>query len=363
MTNPSKPRCCSPRFNVLALTKLSVVLAALLILASVPPLTIASDQQTCVEIKEDFDLRNIARQNNVILVVHEKDDDSSRKHICSKFEATPKDRIAAASAPGGRPTVFAYLEITGPSYDSNGELQDGGKGFASSLGVKNFPAVVFLSGGMDGTSKYSNHITHYTGSTSDNNFLSEVEKFIHKRVGYYIGNNVYNIIFFDSIASKFVSYGNCSGIDRFKQRGLALLVHFSTLFSFKEPFSSIGKLYNKAFDMSLRNGMGYASSQITRLERIMESNGNDLSQEKIHEISQKRAILKSFAEPRELTAEDQRQIFIHILLHFGLVLATILLFVLPSDSGGDDEDEAVNAVPVIARVVDDDDDGGKKKNH
>eukprot|EP00804_Cyclotella_cryptica_P017961 CCRYP_008264-RA/>CCRYP_008264-RA protein AED:0.26 eAED:0.26 QI:0/-1/0/1/-1/1/1/0/399 len=362
MTDSPYPRCSS-RFNILALTKLSVIVAALLILASVPPLTIASDQQTCVEIKEDFDLRNLARQNNVFLIVHEKDDDSSRKHICTKLEATPKDRITAAAAPGGRPTVFAYLEITGPSYDTNGELQDGGKGFASSLGAKNFPAFAFLSGGMDGTSKYSTHITHYTGSTADGNYLSDVEKFIHKRVGYYLGNDVYNIIFFDSIASKFVSYGDCSGLDRLKQKGLALLVRFSTLFSYKEPFSSIGKLYNKAFDMSLRNGMGYASSQIARLERMMESNGNELSQEKIHEICQKRAILKSFSEPRELTAEDQRQIFIHVLLHFGLVLATILLFVLPSDSGGDDEDEVINAVPVIARVVEDDDDKGKKKHH
>ncbi|KAL7476423.1 hypothetical protein ACHAW6_002288, partial [Cyclotella cf. meneghiniana] len=178
-----------------------------------------------------------------------------------------------------------------------------------------------LPSSLDGTSKYSNHITQYTGSTSDNNFLSEVKKFIHKQVGYFLGNDIYNIKFFDSIASKFVSYGDCSGVDRLKQRGLVLLVCLSTLFSFNEPFSSIGKLYNKAFDMSLRNGMGCASSQITRLERMMESNGNDLSQEKIHEISQKRAILKLFAEPRELTAEDQRQIFIHILLHLGLVLA------------------------------------------
>ncbi|KAL7474220.1 hypothetical protein ACHAWX_000021, partial [Stephanocyclus meneghinianus] len=157
--------------------------------------------------------------------------------------------------------------------------------------------------------------------------------------------------------------GDCSSVDRLKHRGLALLVCFSTLFSFKEPFSSIKKLYNKAFEISLWNGMGYASSQITRLECIMESNGNDLSQEKIHKTSQKRAILKLIVEPRELTAEDQRQIFIHILLHFGLVLATILLFVLPSHLGGDDKDKVVNTVLVIAQVVEDDDDKGKKKNH
>ena len=349
--------------NILALTKLSVLVASLLILASVPPLTVADEQQACIQIKEDFDLRNIARQNNVLLVIHEKHDESSRKHICNKFESTPKERLTAAAAKGARSTVFAYLEIDEPSYDSSGELQDGGKGFAKSLGAKNFPAFAFLSGGMDGTSKYSNHITHYAGSTSDNNFMSDVEKFVRNHVGFYLGNDVYNIIFFDSIASKFVSYGDCSGLDRMKQKGLALLVRFSTLFSYKEPFSSIGKLYNKAFDMSLQNGMGYASSQIKRLERMMESNGSDMSQEKVHEVSQKRAILKSFAEPRELSAEDNRQIFIHIMLHFGLIVATILLFVLPSDSGEveEDGDEAVNAVPVIARVVEENG-KGKKKN-
>jgi hypothetical protein len=116
--------------------------------------------------------------------------------------------------------------------------------------------------------------------------------------------------------------------------------------------------------MSLQNGMGYASSQIGRIERILETNGGDLSSEKAHEMNQKRAILKSFAEPRELSAEDSRQIYIHILLHFGLILATVLLFVLPSDSGDEDEDgEAVNAEPVIARVVEDENGKSKKKHH
>ena len=236
--------------------------------------------------------------------------------------------------------------------------------FASSLGVKTFPAFAFLTGGMDGTSKYSNHITHFTGSvTSDSNYLMEVEKFLQKHVGYRLGNDVYNIIFFDSIASKFTSYGDCSGINRLKQKGLALLVKFSTMFSYKEPFSSIGKLYNKAFDMSLQNGMGYASSQIGRIERMMESNGGDLTSDKVHEMNQKRAVLKSFAEPRELSSEDERQILIHILLHCGLLLATVLLFVLPSDVVEEEEGEAVNEVPVIARVVEEENGKGKKKHH
>ena len=356
VSTPPTPRS-SYRFNMLAFTNLSVIIASVLLLTSVPRLTVAADKESCIKIEEDFDLRNIARSNNVLLMIHEQDDDSTRKHICNKLDGTPKQRMDVAQS-DGRSTVFAYLEIKDPSYDSTGELQDGGKGFASYLGIKTFPGFAFLAGGMDGTSKYSNHIIHYSGST-EGNYVPDVEKFIQKHVGFHLGNDVYNIAFFDSIASKFVSYGDCSGIDRLKQKGLALLVRFSTLLSYKEPFSSIGKLYNKAFDMSLQNGMGYAFSQIGRIERMLEEGGN-LTPDKVHEMHQKRAVLKSFSEPRELTSEDNRQIFIHVFLHLGLIAATILLFVLPNDT---EDEEAVNEVPVIARVVEEENDKGKKKHH
>jgi len=262
----------------------------------------------------------------------------------------------------GRSTVFAYLQIKDQSYDTDGQLQDGGRGLATTLGVKTFPQFAFIEGGMDGKAKYSSHITFYSGSTDDDSFMTNLDKFIHKHVGYRIGVDVYNIIFFDSIASKFISYGDCSGVDRFKQKALALLIRFSTLFSYSEPFSSIGKLYNKAFEKSLQNGMGYASSQIERIERMLKKQ-NDLSEEKVHEMNQKRAVLKAFAEPRELTDDDNKQIAIHVLLHLGLIVATVLLFVLPSDSGKEEEgEEPVNEVPVIAKVVEDENGKGKKKN-
>lgn len=213
-------------------------------------------------------------------------------------------------------------------------------------------------------------MTYYNTDSSVDDIPS-IEKFIQSHVGYHLGNDVYNIIFFDSIASKFVSYGDCSGINRLKQKALALLVKFSTLFSYKEPFSSIGKLYNKAFDMSLKNGVGYANSQIIRIDRVLSGDtgsNNNLTPDSIHQMNQKKAILKSFAEPRVLSWEDERQILIHIFLHVGLVVATILLAVLPSETtneeGEGEEGEAVNEVPVIARVVEEENGkGGKKKHH
>lgn len=273
----------SKRFNILALTKLSVIISSLLLLATAPPLTIASEEKSCIEIKEDFDLRNIARQDNVLLVIHDSGDDSERTHICERFKSTPKERMATQKEATGRSTVFAYLQIKDLSYDTDGQLQDGGRGLATTLGAKTFPQFAFIKGGMDGKAKYSDHITYYSGSTDDDSLLANLDKFIHKHVGYRIGVDVYNIMFFDSVASKFISYGDCSGFDRLKQKGLALLIRFSTLFSYNEPFSSIGKLYNKAFEMSLKNGMGYASSQVERIERMLKKQ-NDLSEEKIYEM-------------------------------------------------------------------------------
>lgn len=359
LTATLSPPRCSQRLNLLAILTIIVASLHYAFLPSVSATAInsSSDLQKCHEIKEDYDLRNLARDDNVLLVVHESGDDksASRRHICNKLEATPKERIAnASSGKGGRSTVFAFLEINEPSYDADGQLQDGGRNFArNSLGAKEYPAFLFVTGGMDGSSKYASHITPYVGE--DVLDLAQVEKFIAKQTGFYLGNDVYNIVFFDSIATKFMSYGDASGIDRLKQKGLALIVRFSTLFSYREPFSSIGKLYNRAFALSLEKGMGYCGEQLKNMEKKIEANKNNVSPAKLHELQQKMAILRSFAEPRELNPEDERQIYIHVFLHIGLIVATLLLFILPSDMGGNDEEEAINAIPVIAKVVEDDD--------
>ena len=94
----------------------------------------------------------------------------------------------------------------------------------------------------------------------------------------------------------------------------------------------------------------------------------NLSKKFVHSSSfiqnQKRAVLKAFVEPRELSNDDNRQIAIHVLLHLGLIVATVLLFVLPSDSGKEEEggEQPANEVPVIAKFVEDENGKGKKKN-
>lgn len=253
--------------------------------------------------------------------------------------------------------VFATLEVTDGSEDADGIWQDGTRGFAKgSLGAKEYPAFLFVSKGMDGKSKYASHVTHYKGST-DSLDLADVETFIEKKVGFKIGNDIYNIIFFDSIASRFVSYGDATGLDYYKQKGLALLIRMSTLFSYKEPFASIGKLYNRAFAMSFEHGIDYPRVQMEKLQKKLDK-AKSLSTDKNHEFQQKIAVLKAFAEPKELTSEDDKNIFIHAALHLGLIVATLLLIFMPGDGDAEEEtdvkdgEEVINAKPVEAKSVD-----------
>ena len=114
--------------------------------------------------------------------------------------------------------------------------------------------------------------------------------------------------------------------------------------------------------MSFEHGIGYSQKQVEKLQKRMESNQNNISEDKLHEFQQKIAILKAFAEPKELTAEDDKQIFIHAALHLGLVVATLLLFILPGDDESDvGEEEVINAEPVIAKAIDDDTSKKNKK--
>jgi len=99
------------------------------------------------------------------------------------------------------------------------------------------------------------------------------------------------------------------------------------------------------------------AKQVKMLEKKLNSNRGKLSEEMSHEIRQKLAILKSFTAPKELSPNDERQIYFHAMLHIGLIVATFLLFVTPrDDSDGDDTDDggekAINDVPIIAKPVD-----------
>ena len=100
-----------------------------------------------------------------------------------------------------------------------------------------------------------------------------------------------------------------------------------------------------------------------KLEKKLESSKHKMSEHKIQEFHQKIAILKAFAEPKELTADDHRQLFIHGILHFGLIIASLLFFFFPggNEEPTDEGGEAINDVPVIAKVVESDNQSAKKE--
>ena len=341
---------------------LSLVALAPTASASVSSINVKHPEKKCIEVHEDYDLRNMARDSNVFLIVHHKDDEDKRVDLCNKFESTPDQKWEEVVKKGKAP-VFAYLTIGGGYEDEDGNWNDGGASFAkNTLGVVGYPSFLYITKGMDKISKYSNHVTRYTSSTDSNNNMldmSDVANFMEKKLGFRIGNDVFNIIFFDTIASRFVSYGDAKGINRIKQHILALYVRTATLFSYKEPFSSIGNLYNRAFAMSFEHGINYCGKQMKKLEKKVEKNKNNMSEEEAHALHQKIAILRSFAEPKVLTADDHKQLFMHAMLHLGLVVATLLFILVPSN-GDDEDEEAINAVPIIAKFVEDDGKSAKK---
>merc|ERR1719464_44238 len=336
---PGRPGRRRPRLRAFLAVGLAAV--AVTLLASAPAASAKSydvGARTCVSLDDDYDLRNAARESDVLLAVHESDDKEAREQLCTKLAATPKERVAEA-AEKGKGAVFAYIE-----------LDDDNRNFAkSTLKVKEFPAFLHVRKGMDRTAKFSDFVTHHRNTDSLD--PGELYDFVEKKVGFRLGNDVFTVHFFDAVASRFVSYGDASGLDHIKQRLLALLVRLSTLFSWKEPFNSLGKLYNRAFSLSFTHGMEYSAKQIQKLEKKLKA---DVDEDKQNEISQKIAILRSFAEPAEVTPEDDRKILISAALHLGLLFLTLLLFFLPSgddEEAGESEEKAVNDEPIISKPV------------
>mmetsp|Transcript_81 Transcript_81/g.188 ORF Transcript_81/g.188 Transcript_81/m.188 type:complete len:364 (+) Transcript_81:139-1230(+) len=346
---PNRPVRRRQRFRTAIIATVAIIVLSLVAFA--PTASAASSNfvvqdKRCIEVVDDYDIRTTARDSDIFVIVHEKDDVVAQEHICKKLEAT-LNKVYLGAAAKGKGAVFAYLVVEEPSEGKNGN-----KNFVkNTLGVRTFPSYLYVSKGMDRYSKFSDHVTQLKGG--DSLEMSVVETFVEDNVGFRLGNDVFSIVFFDSVASRFVSYGDTApwSSDRIKQRILQLLVRFSTIVSFKEPFSSIGKLYNRAFSMSLANGMDYSEKQVKKLQKKLDLKKHELSDEKIHEFQQKISILKSFEEPKENTAEDDKQIFIHAALHLGLAIATLLLIILPAAGEETEEEEVINAEPVVAKAV------------
>ncbi|KAK1744980.1 hypothetical protein QTG54_004271 [Skeletonema marinoi] len=192
------------RLRACLMASLTIIVAALL--SSLP--TVSASQE-CLQIREEYDLRSLARNDNVFLIVYDDETAHVQKNICNKLRL--HDISGKKIGPNGSATVFAHLEVTATT-----------RNFASTLNVGQFPSFLFISAGIDDTSKYSDHTTIYK-QDSDVLDTASFSDFARKHVGFSpLGNDVFTIIFFDSVASRFVSYGNASGLNRLKQKGLVL---------------------------------------------------------------------------------------------------------------------------------------------
>ena len=311
------------RLRALAVASLTIILVTLF--SSLP--RVSAGNLECFDVSKDVDLLRMASNDNVFLMVSDEDTAHVSNKICERLRQY--DAMKKIS-PNGSNTVFVKLGVT----DATTRM------FSDTLNIDHFPSFLFISAGIEDLSKNSDHITSFKHDSE-----SALNDFMRDNIGFSpLGGDVFTIIFFDSIASRFVSYGNTSGLDRLKQKGLALLVKFATLIGYKEPFKRIGKLYNRAFAMSLEHGMEYSTRHVARMEKTLQS-GN-LSPGEHHEVLQKIAILKSFSQPKTLTAEDNKKIYTHVALHIGLIFAALVLICLPA------EEKVVNDVPVIAKFVD-----------
>jgi hypothetical protein len=337
---------CFLRACLLAASALAIIIIA----ASLP--TVSANQE-CLQVREDFDLHSLARNDNVLLIVHDRATSRSPNIFCAKLLKNPTPQKISAN---GRPTVFAYLEVTATT-----------RSFANTLNVDHFPSFLFISAGsMDGTSNYSDHIAIYKQETDELD-TTEFSDFLVEHVGFSpLGIHLFKINIFDKIASLFVSYGNASGLNRLKQKGLVLLVKIiAFIVEFTETQQNkVGNLYNRAFAMSLEHGMDYCKLQVDRTEQILQA--GHLRPGEYYQLEQENAILQSFSQPMKRTAVDDLKIVFHIALpvFVGLTViafltfATIFLFFFPLPPEDEDdkseEEMVINAVPVIAKVVDDD---------
>ena len=81
-------------------------------------------------------------------------------------------------------------------------------------------------------------------------------------------------------------------------------------------------LYIKAFSKTMESD-DYAQKQTDRIRKLMEKD-NSMSNAKREQMSQKLHVLSKFAEPKELTAAENRSLLINIGMNVALFIAFIV---------------------------------------
>lgn len=164
----------------------------------------------------------------------------------------------------------------------------------------------------------------YSGEERSSDKLAE---YLHEKTGATIGSFVYSLGMMDTLASKFVSAKDSeSAAYRDIQRQVILysskLLGFMVKFRADSELKMVADLYVKAFAKSMESD-DYAQKQIDRIKKLMEKD-NNMSNAKREQMSQKLHILSKFAEPKELTAAENRSLLINIGMNIALFIAFIV---------------------------------------
>lgn len=305
-----------------------------------------SANQKCLQIREDYDLHSLTRKDNVLLIVYDGETRNTPFLFCDKLLENPTPQKISVN---GRATVFAHLEVTATT-----------RSFANTLNVDHFPSFLFIPFGVHDSSKYSDHIAIFKQHTDELD-TTAFSDFMVKYVGFSpLGNHVFTIRLLHNFAALFASYGNASGLNRLKQKGLVLFVKIVTVTGiWKEPNINYGEVYYRAFAMSLEHGVDCCRLELDRIEQTLQA--GHLGPGEYHQLLQKRTILQAFSQP---VSEAELKGFIYSVLLFSVGFTWLFLMAigyvplpaLEGDESEDDEseeDEAINDVPVIAKVVDD----------
>jgi hypothetical protein len=167
----------------------------------------------------------------------------------------------------------------------------------------------------------------YSGEERSSEKLAE---YLQEKTGASIGSFVYSLGMMDTLASKFMSAKDSeSAAFRDIQRRVILysakFLGIMVKIRADSELKMVTDLYVKAFTKSMESDE-YAQKQIDRIKKLMEKDNNNMSNAKREQMSQKVHILTKFAEPKELTAAENRSLLINIGMNAALFIAFIITF-------------------------------------
>ena len=353
------------------------------------------ENKACVEddIQRGKELKKYVLKNHVLVVLQkeeEEDDDDSDddedstsnneyKDLCERLHNTPIDRVKDFEIVEVQESTFrkkVLAKASPPPVSFIDQMKE-----LSGLGVvekskeepttsekPNYPEyVLFHKGNFDSA-------LLYTGEDKSANAISDFVALHLQRKK--LGNFVYSLGTYDLITSQFVKNINESNPIMMDSQDLpyykalvwayigqmmSLAQHYrpdkllSTLVTrgeVREDYKETEKLVNtyvKTMFQMLEKGKDYPSQQITRLQNMLESDSDNLSDLKIEQIQQRIYTLNKYVDDVPVVQAEQVRSFI-MYTAVNATLWVLMIIMIPmllltsedyEDEGDDDEEEVV----------------------